>query len=300
MKKIFLILTTGLIMLSACDGGDKSGDDAFDSLMVSKNEQTSSEVSSELALEVIKSIPSPLEMSVLIKEVGAKYQSSMLNATTNSTNYTTNAKRALNMGIYGADLGYINIYNQKQDAISYLNSITGLAEDLKIGQFFDIATLKRMATNSSNLDSLLYISTNNFEKMNGYLQDQKRGNLSTFMLSGGWIEALYIATEVVKNNKSQELVTKIGEQKVVLDQILLLLDFYKSDPSAADLGKEFKELKSIYDKIQITHEYKEPTITEVNGIMMVTDNSTTTINVTPEQIIDISNKAKSIRNKIIG
>lgn len=300
MKKIFLILTTGLLMLSACNGGDKGGDDAFDSLMVSKNDQTTSEVSSELALEVIKSIPSPIEMSVLIKEVGAKYQSSILNATSNSSNYTTNAKRALNMGIYGADLGYINIYNQKQDAISYLNSITGLAEDLKIGQFFDISTLKRMATNSSNLDSLLYISTSNFEKMNSYLQDQKRGNLSTFMLSGGWIEALYIATEVAKSNNSKDLVTKIGEQKVVLDQILLLMDFYKSDPNAAELGKDFKELKSIYDKIQITHEYKEPTITEVNGIMMVTDNSTTTINVTPEQIVDISNKAKSIRNKIIG
>ncbi|MFQ3574850.1 MAG: hypothetical protein SNJ77_00275 [Cytophagales bacterium] len=295
-----LLITSALIALFACESKKGSGESAFDSLMVQKAEEQESQLTSELALGVIRSIPSPIEMSVLIKEVGAKYSPSILNSTSNSQNYNTNAKRAMNMGIYGADLGYINIYNQKQDAITYLNSITGLAEDLKIGHFFDITTLKRMATNSSNLDSLLYISTSNFEYLNNYLQDQNRGNLSTFMLLGGWIEALHVATEVAKNNKSQKLIEKIGEQKVVLDQLMLLFDIYKSDPSAAEISPFLKDLKASYDKVLITQEYREPTITEVNGIMMVTDNSVTKINITPDLILEISNKVKNVRNKIVS
>lgn len=295
-----LFISAVFLALFSCDSKKSSSENAFDSLMVQKQEEQESQLTSELALGVIRSIPSPIEMSVLIKEVGAKYSPAILNSTTNSQNYNTNAKRAMNMGIYGADLGYINIYNQKQDAITYLNSITGLAEELKIGHFFDISTLKRMATNSSNLDSLLYISTSNFEKMNNYLQEQNRGNLSTFMLLGGWIEALHIATEVAKNNKSQKLIEKIGEQKVVLDQLMLLFDIYKADPSAAEISPMLKDLKVSYDKVLITQEYREPTITEVNGIMMVTDNSVTKISVSPDLILEISNKAKNVRNKIIG
>jgi len=264
-----VLIGIALLSIISCDNKNKSSEDVFDSLLTQKTEAQENQLSAELAMGIIRSIPSPIEMSVLIKEVGAKYSPSILNSPSNTQKYTTNAKRAMNMGIYGADLGYINIYNQKQDAIIYLNSITGLADELKIGQFFDIATLKSMATNSSNLDSLLYISTRNFEKMNNYLQEQNRGKISSYMLLGGWIEALHIATEVAKNNKNQKLLEKIGEQKIVLDQLLLLFDLYKADPEVDNMLVMLKDLKTAYDKVLITQEYREPTITEVNGIMIL-------------------------------
>jgi hypothetical protein len=295
-----VLIGIALLSIISCDNKNKSSEDAFDSLLTQKTEAQENQLSAELAIGIIRSIPSPIEMSVLIKEVGAKYSPSILNSPSNTQKYTTNAKRAMNMGIYGADLGYINIYNQKQDAIIYLNSITGLADELKIGQFFDIATLKSMATNSSNLDSLLYISTRNFEKMSNYLQEQNRGKISSYMLLGGWIEALHIATEVAKNNKNQKLLEKIGEQKIVLDQLLLLFDLYKADPEVDNMLVMLKDLKTAYDKVLITQEYREPTITEVNGIMMVTDNSVTKINIPSDLIFEISGKIKNIRNKIIS
>jgi hypothetical protein len=295
-----VLIGIALLSIISCDNKNKSSEDVFDSLLTQKTEAQENQLSAELAMGIIRSIPSPIEMSVLIKEVGAKYSPSILNSPSNTQKYTTNAKRAMNMGIYGADLGYINIYNQKQDAIIYLNSITGLADELKIGQFFDIATLKSMATNSSNLDSLLYISTRNFEKMNNYLQEQNRGKISSYMLLGGWIEALHIATEVAKNNKNQKLLEKIGEQKIVLDQLLLLFDLYKADPEVDNMLVMLKDLKTAYDKVLITQEYREPTITEVNGIMMVTDNSVTKINIPSDLIFEISGKIKNIRNKIIS
>ena len=105
----------------------------------------------------------------MLKDAGTQYDYSLLNEPANSSNYNSNFNKAINLGIYGTDLGYANIYEENQDAIQYLNSIKGLANDLSIGQFFDFTTIARLATNSKNLDSLLLITTQNFNSINSYL-----------------------------------------------------------------------------------------------------------------------------------
>lgn len=298
MKKIaYLIISSALLLLSSC--GDGGSEDAFEQAMTDDSTYVDPELSSELVSEVIKSIPSPVEMSSLIREVESHYSSDILNDVDNVDNYTTNYKKAVNIGIYGTDLGYVNIYNQKQDAIIYLKAMTDLAEQLKIGQFFDVHLIKRLATNSKNLDSLLYITTSNYDKMNTYLQEQKRGNLSMLMLTGGWLEALYIATEVTINNKNEQLIQRVGEQKVVLDQIIILLDFYKSDPNVKNLKDNLEKLKAIYDQVEIVTVYEEPTIEEVNGVLMVTDNSTSTIKITFEEVVKVAEIVKGIREELL-
>lgn len=296
MKKRSAIFVLGFSVLVACQKSDK---DAFDAASGKDSTKVHAQVSSELVSEIIKSIPSPVEMSSLIREVEHQYSAEILNKPENVSNYTSNFKKAVNIGIYGTDLGYINIYNEKQDAITYLNSMTKLAEDLKIGQFFDYHTIKRLATNSSNLDSLLYITTNNYDKMNAYLQEQKRGNLSIVMLTGGWLEALHLSAQVAKKDKNEKLFQRIGDQKKVLDLIMMLLDFYSTDPNAADLLKSLKLLKERYDKIEIITVYKEPTVQEINGVLMVTDNSTSEIKINYEDIVEIAKIVGDIRAKLV-
>jgi hypothetical protein len=238
-------------------------------------------------------------MSSMIREVEPKYNVNFLNAPSSVDKYTTNFQKAVNIGIYGTDLGYINMYNEKQDAITYLNSMTKLADDMKIGQFFDYQMIKRLATNSNNLDSLLYITTTNYDKMNTYLQEQNRGNLSLLMLTGGWIEALYIASSVAQKNDNPALRERVGEQKIVLDQLKILLDFYKSDPKITELSTKLNELKAVFDKVQIAVEYHEPTVEIVNGIKMVTDNSKSVIKITKEEVDQIFNLVSEIRKDLI-
>lgn len=296
MGRISVIFILSCLLLGACK---KKEGDAFDNAAGKDTTRVHAQVSSELVSEIIKSIPSPVEMSSLIRQVEHQYSSGMLNPASSISKYTSNYKKAVNIGIYGTDLGYINIYNEKQDAITYLNSMTSLAEDLKIGQFFDYHTIKRLATNSSNLDSLLYITTNNYDKMNTYLQEQKRGNLSIMMLTGGWLEALHLSAQVAKKDKNEKLIQRIGDQKKVLDLILMLLDFYSSDPNVEKLHTDLLKLKERYDKIQIITVYKEPTVQEINGVLMVTDNSTSEIKVSYEDIVEIANIVSEMRTKLI-
>lgn len=290
-----------IVLLSACGSGQKTSEDALIAELDSAKQEGPT-ISDEVIGDILQQIPSPLEISVLLKESGQKYNASYLNSPDNLPKYNSNFKKALNLGIYGTDLGYTNIYEKNQDGVKYMASIKSLADGLNIGQFFDVETIGRLATNSKNLDSLLLITTQNFNSINHYLQTQQRSNLSVLLLTGGWLEAMHITCNVAAgDSKNKELQEKIGEQKVILENIILLLSFYKdSDQNMALLLTDMEGLKKIFDKVNITYTYKESTFEIVDGVMVIKDNSTTTIDITEADIKAISELSDSIRTKIIS
>jgi hypothetical protein len=296
------ILLVGLlsVLLTACGSGNKTDEQAFlESLDTTKVE--SAAVSAELG-EILQRIPSPLEISVLLKESGKKYNFSVLNSPDNLPRYNTNYKRALNLGIYGTDLGYTNIYEQGQDGVKYMSSIKNLADDLNIGQFFELETIGRLASNSNNLDSLLLITTQNFNTINLYLQSESRSNLSVLLLIGGWLEALHITCEVAKiNPDNKQLQETIGGQKIILENLMLLLSFYKeTDQNMASLLVDMDPLKQSFNTVKITSTYKESTFEIVDGVMVIKDNSSSTIEITPADIENIRLTTQTLRSKIIS
>jgi hypothetical protein len=290
-----------LLLLTACGSGSKTDEQAIiDSLESAEVKGPS--ISEEVIDDLLQEIPSPLEISVLLKSSGKKYDLTYLNPADNISKYNNNYQKALNLGIYGTDLGYTNIYEKNQDGLKYMSSIKSLANDLNIGQFFDIETIGRLATNSKNLDSLLLITTQNFNSINRYFQEMRRSNLSVLLLSGGWLEAMHITCNVaVTDPKNKELQEKIGEQKIILEKVMKLLSFYKeSDKNMASLFADLEVLKKVYDNVTITYVYKESTFEVKDGVMVIKDNSTTTVAITPEQVSEIKNITSTIRNKIIS
>ncbi len=290
-----------LLVLTACGSGGKTEEQAMlDSL--DSTEPAGPSISEEVIDDLLQEIPSPLEISVLLKSSGKKYDLTYLNPADNISKYNNNYQKALNLGIYGTDLGYTNIYEKNQDGIKYMASIKSLANDLNIGQFFDIETIGRLATNSKNLDSLLLITTQNFNSINHYFQEQRRSNLSILLLTGGWLEAMQITCNVaVSDPRNKELNEKIGEQKIILEKVMTLLSYYKeSDKNMASLLADLEGLKQVYEKVIITYTYKESTFAVVDGVMVVKDNSTTTVAITPEQVAEIKNITSNIRTKIIS
>jgi len=296
------ILLSGLFLalVLACSSGNKSEEQAFveelDEMKL-ENDVISGEVS-----DILHRIPSPLEISVLLKTSGKKYNGAFLNSPDNLSRYNTNYKRAVNLGIYGTDLGYTNIYEQTQDGIKYMATIKDLANELNIGQFFEMETIARLVSNSDNLDSLLLITTQNFNSINHYLQTQNRSHLSVLFLTGGWLEALHITCEVAKANPgNMQLQETIGGQKIILENILHLLSFYReSDKNMAGLLVDLEALKQSFDKVTITTIYKPSTFEVIDGVMVVKDNSSSTIEITEADIENIRSVTQSIRTKIIS
>ncbi len=299
-KKGLIAVLTFAVCLASCSGSKKPDDQAFLDAIDSAA-QNAPVIDEAVIGSILEQIPSPLEISVLLKQSGTRYNEKLLNVTDNESKYNTNYKKALNLGIYGTDLGYTNIYEQKMAGIRYLSSIKSLADDLGIGQYFDIETIGKLASNSRNLDSLLLITTQNFNSINQYLQSENKSNLSVLLLVGGWIEAMEITCQVaVLDKESTQLRETIGAQKIVLEQLALLLSFYEADPQMAVLSNDLKDLKALFDAIKITYTYKESTMEIVNGVAIIKDNSTTTIDITDQDVLDIQKKTTEIRNKIIG
>jgi hypothetical protein len=289
-----------LVLFTACSSPNKSEEQALAEALEST--ELEDEVISSEVTEVLNRIPSPLEISVLLKESGRKYDGSFLNSPDNRSRYNTNYKRALNLGIYGTDLGYTNIYEQNQDGIKYMATIKDLANDLNIGQFFEMETIGRLVSNSQNLDSLLLITTQNFNTINHYLQTQNRSHLSVLFLTGGWLEALHITCEVAKVNPGNaQLQETIGGQKIILENILHLLSFYKdNDPNMAALLTDMEQLQQSFEKVTITTIYKPSTFEVIDGVMVVKDNSSSTIGITQQDISNIRATTENIRTKIVS
>jgi GMP synthase-like glutamine amidotransferase len=304
MKKLPYLLTVFslfVFLFGACTP-EKSGEEIEKE--EKKNDKTPSgpAISIEVINDMVKSIPSPLEISFLIKDIEIKYDKTVLNAAENSKKYNNDYQRALNLGVYSTDLGYANIYEQTQDALFYLGAVKEMADALKIGQFFDFNTIKKLASTRGNLDTLLLVTTKNLENINDHLQEKKRPDLTILILTGGWLESLYLTCEVTKKQPNELLKTRIGEQKIILEQLLLLLSFYEQkNENIRNLISDFNKLNKIYENVKITYK-NEPQVTKEgpNGQLITEGGTTSEIQLTEEDLKAVLETVREIRKKVIG
>ncbi len=298
---IYLFIIALMIGATSCNNGSSSGDlnTSVDSLMNESANANNAKLSEEVIDQIIETFPSPLELTSILSTSGAEFNSDYLNSSDNMDRFESSAQKAFNLGVYGADLGYTNFFEKPTQALGILSAVRDLSNDLKVGQFFDFGTMKRLAENKNNLDSLMYISTRGFQEMDDYLTSNGRGEISLLMLYGGWLEGLYLASESCRNTPevSQELIDQIGEQKIVVDNLLLLIEAYKNSPSITPISQDLESLKSIYDKVTISFTYAEPTRKVVNGMLVLEDNSRSEIKVEPAVLVEIMKTVSLIRNK---
>ncbi|NPA36442.1 MAG: hypothetical protein GXO47_06300 [Chlorobi bacterium] len=299
---LFLIVA-GTSMLTGCGNSSNNKSDNSSDELISADSLSSEaplKLSEEVISDVIQNISSPVEMASLIKSTGVSFSQKILNDPDNVDKYNTSFKRALNLGVFAADLGYINIFDKNSIVISYLVAVKDLAEGIKVGQFFDFASLKRLATNNNNLDSLMEISVSSFNKMDSYLREQNRSNVSSLIVTGTWIEGLYITGSVIEQTNNRELIDRLAEQKDIVNILLIILENYKHDPNFAELSEQLQALKDLYGKVKITTEFGEPKKMEVNGSLIIVQDEISHVEITPEQVKAIVNQIKKIREYIVS
>lgn len=299
MKTIFtILLSLTVLILVGCGSSDDTTENLDDIPLDSILTDDALEISEGAMEEIIQNISSPVEMAALIKAVGVPFSKQYLCPTENIEDYNTNFKKALGLGIMGADLGYLNIYSRTSQVVTYITAIKKLADGIKVGQFFDFATLKRLATNNENIDSLMYISVNSFNRMDAYLRENKRSDLSALIVTGVWIEGMYLATQVVKEKPNKDIAERIGEQKVILDELLLILKNYKSNEDFADLIKDIEDIQSAFEGVEILYEVGEPETVERDGKLVIIQNETSVVKINEEQLSEIIAKVARVRKKV--
>ena len=195
-------------------------------------------------------LPSPIEISLLIKKSGIHFQEDLLNSTENLPGYSTSPSRAIALGVYCADLSYASLNEQYQTSAEYINVARNLAESLGVLRTVDQEKMKMLENNITNKDLIIDIVSEIYMEASEQLREQDRYSLASLMLIGGWIESLYLATQSIEPNEPTHkvLVERVLDQKLSLESIKVVLHDNQSDPTIAPIYKDVLELERLFNK----------------------------------------------------
>src|ERR1700739_2694312 len=302
MKKNFLATVCGVVItvlfLAGCKNSGQNNEKALQPTTpkVDSNNATLLKINNQ-----IFSIPSPIQTALLVKKSGYGYNKQILNPSDNYSKYDTKFKKALNLGLYGADLGYISLYDQTQDALLYLASIEKLATDIGVSDMFNAGLVKRFQQNMGKQDSLLSMASEAFTRSDAYFKDNKQSDISSLVLVGGWVESLYFAVQASTNPQAnqKDVIRRIAEQKISLQNLVKMLQPYNNRPEYAQLIKDLSSLADIFEHVEFVYNYVPPTVDLKNKITNI--NSTSDVKFETDGVLKmISDKIVAIRNQIAG
>lgn len=294
MKYIYTPLAA-LLFLASCT---RTPEVNVDDEIIVGSEQVSEEAHVKTVKQIFYNVPSPMEISSMLMKAGATYNSEYLNSFKKVNEYTTMEEMAVNLGIYGADLSYNRLYDQIQESVNYFSAIKKLSDNLGIPQDQGGSAAERLETNLENRDSLLNIISQTYANADQYLKQNNRGSTASLIIMGGWIEALYIATQIASlPGDNAPLLENIAEQKLSLDNLIGLLKNYENDEIVSKYLPRLNQLVKAYEKVEINSSPNEVVTDKEKG--MTTINNETEITISQETFIEIMTIISELRNSII-
>lgn len=284
-----LLLGASVFLLTSCGvGGNESNLSAADSAALKSNQQK--------ATKVFISIPSPLEMTNMIKSTGVRFDKSCLNPASNVAKYNSTLSQAINLGIYSADLSYCSTFDQAQDAMQYMGTCKKLADQIGVIGGLSENTIDRLEKNVNNKDSLLNLVSETYASTDAYLKENDRASLSAVIVAGGWLEATYLSTRLAKSNPSNTaIMERIAEQKEILSNLVSLLESYPQDANLKATTADFKALQPLFEPVSVTAEKGEVSTDMMKNTSQVTDRNS--ISISPEQLGALTKAVENLRTK---
>lgn len=294
MKFKNILLASSIAMLAISCGNEENTDIDVDHV-----EDVDKEVKdrTEKIENIFFNIPSPMETTKILRDAGATYELDLPNNPDGVDNYQTISEQALNMGIYGADLNYASVFDQTTETMLYLRCAKSLGGELGVEQVFDEETIDRIENNLEIDDSMQVIISETFWKMDSFLKEEQRENISSLIVAGGWIEGLYLSTQLAhRSPENQDLKKRIAEQKYSLANLIGLMESYEGIDIIQDVLENLYELKDLFDQITSTELAGENSIDE-NGVTTI--GGEITLEMSDSLLNDITKLIAEIRNDII-
>ena len=299
-KFFFLLFVSFSILVVSCKLGTKTGSEGSGEFEASGTLDAETQEQLNTAKRIFYSLPSPLETAMLIKNAGAAYNEELLNPTGNTARYITSKGKALNLGIYSTDLSYASLFDQTQATLDYIGAAKELAEGLNILDAIDEETIEILEENINNRETIIDIISETLMNSSSFLKENGMEATASIVLVGGWLEGLYIATNLVDDSKLKEnkLVERIVDQKLSLDIIVNLLMQSSEDEDAMAVLEDVNTLKAIFDKITI--EQGEVTAVEDTETNVTTLKSDSSIKISKDVFRELKAKVSEIRSSYIS
>jgi hypothetical protein len=204
-------------------------------------------------------VPSPHLTNLYLKQLKIYPDHSIVNPIINIEKYTTSVKKALNIGVYGVDLGYMNIFSASENSNAYINGLKTLSDDLGLQAIFTFDTYNDLIKLKNNEDSLTNYLSALFNKADTYLKNNSEQKLATLIITGGWFEGFYLLCNTYNQTKKKEIKNLIYHQKFILDNIIKsLAPYYDSSDELQQLIDNLVEIAYEFDVLDFKFSYNDP------------------------------------------
>lgn len=247
-RSAYCVLLTAYCALSGCSDTPTTVV-KNDSVKENPLMQNLSEKEQEELRKIIASIPIPFKIMNQVSGSGLPYKKEILNPDANVSRYNTAEGQAVNIGIYGADMAYMIAFERLGESGAYLRSVRQLADAVVIPTAFDEASMTKYQLNSDKQDSVQKMMHSSYTRIDSTLQSNERFGLAALVVTGGWIESLYITTQQLGNAKRTEenklLYDMLDEQQKHTDDIISMLGMFPSDSIFFNLHKDINEFKKL-------------------------------------------------------
>ena len=285
-------------IISACNSGGKKAPADDTVVEISKDNQAVYDDIKQ-AEKIFNALPSPLESAMLIKSAGARFDDDLLNPIQNVDKYVTNKMMALNLGIYTCDLSFASLYDQTQLIIDYMNAAKKMADGLGILDAISEDDIKNLEENIHNTEVIMDIVSQTYLNSNSYLEDNNQPAIAALVLAGGWLEGLYISTQLVdmKDFNGNRLVGRIIDQKLSIDILIDLLETSQGHPAVDELIIQVKRVKKVFDKITLKTTPIRPEYDQTANVTVL--KSEIQSDLTPEVFKELSETIAQIRSNLI-
>ena len=219
-------------------------------------------------------LPTSAEVIKMLSELEVGYILGIANPVANARKYLTSTTKAVNMGVYGADLSYATLYNIQQEVLNYLDAIRSLANELSMSKIYDETLYDRIQKNFDNRDELVNILTEAFNNTYEYLSENDQQNLALLVVGGAWVEGMYLTTHVSEAAYQVAGISKVLiEQKESFDLFLDITKPYLDDPNVREFVEKLEPIRKVYSGL--------------------------TTSLTNQNIIDITKAIESIRSQLV-
>jgi len=219
-------------------------------------------------------LPTSAEVIKMLSELEVGYILGIANPVGNARKYLTSSTKAVNMGVYGADLSYATLYNIQQEVLNYLDAIRSLANELNMSKIYDETLYDRIQKNFDNRDELVNILTEAFNNTYAYLSENDQQSLALLVVGGAWVEGMYLTTHVSEAAYQVAGISKVLiEQKESFDLFMDITKPYIEDANIKEFLNKLEPIRKVYEGL--------------------------TTSLTNQNIIDITKAIESIRSQLV-
>jgi len=295
MKRLLYFLIILLIPFAfSCKHGIKQKE-SFNPVFSTYKSDTTKKNSKAPKNEIFYGILTPVEICTIFNRLGITYNNATLNPISNRDQYLSSSKASINTGIYGVDFGYLKVFGIGQQMIDYMVTIREMCNKLGIPDSYLTEPIKKVQSDISEPDTIMFLMDDAFTKMEAHLREGGRESTAGLMVMGGWVEAMYIATQLVYNpdKPDPEVIQKIAQQKYTLTSLLSFLKNYYDDPVVVYYSKKLKYLKNYFDSFDIYFKKGDLEIDTVKQVFRSTGSQMTVSVETLNRIRDYVNKLRT-------